>query len=703
MVPLALLLLPASFTAAAGTRVAVEVPLTQSAPAPSAAPVTLIVSPLPSGVLSVPVLAAHITPSAAPVAAAAAPVAVMPVMAIPAVPPAPAASVAQPSAAAGRERSAPGGERDALEGRVLFDQASREWTIIDGAPQPLNGEVSRSRKSQSLEQPSLEQMREFVTAVHVTDQFPEGGILKAAIHKGMGFRPSVHFALGQMVIAHEAGNWENKSFAVLVPFQQIEAQLLNVFPQDTFILGDLKLGPGSIVIAKSGEKVPSMPGVEILTYDPMKTTIRQKIDRVLKERKQWLFRARGGHESDPVSLNGRPLDQELFFKSVFEKYPWVTVGIHAVHPMGRIDHLMSANFGIFRDPKYSAERSYLGWTLMLERTRQYFRESDHLALNFKNRDSIQAAYQNAKNLFDQKLNIFEAEIKLQKSHGKTLLGTADLPPEFLNQIRDISAAPDQLMRFLIQNRNKLNDLSVDKEEKESLIYDYDLAQIRESSSENDFSSFLKREPEVAKLAGGLDFQLGLRKIELSLKTIKDHNDRSELRRNFINQLRSCKFDQCGIILFQLLQPEALPDKNAILRDPEVAAHLSRLFDLRAFTDLKPEDDDVNGWIWFARELKDSKDKDHWWAEGLRLYHFKEVQPHHPSRPALDFPLRSGSLGAGGVGRPASPSPSKNRSARARPGRLAHKGRSTVVLNPLMKFLRDLESNTGRNRHGCLPA
>lgn len=149
MIPLsrlAVLLLSASLASAQGTRVTVEVPLTKSAPAPAAAP-TILTAPSPApGVLSVPTLAAPITPSAAPAAAAAAPVtampvAAMPVMAAPALLPAPAFKAAQPAAAAGVESPAPSAEFAALEGRQLFDQASRDRLIAETASRPLKAGV----------------------------------------------------------------------------------------------------------------------------------------------------------------------------------------------------------------------------------------------------------------------------------------------------------------------------------------------------------------------------------------------------------------------------------------------------------------------------------------------------------------------------------------------------------------------------------
>lgn len=125
---LALLLLCAGFSAAAGTRVTVEVPLIQSAPAPVAAPAILTAPSLSPGILSVPPLAAPITPSAMPAAA-------MPAIAAPAFQAAPSA------AASGVEKAAPSAEFAALEGRQLFDQASRDRLLSETASRPLQAGV----------------------------------------------------------------------------------------------------------------------------------------------------------------------------------------------------------------------------------------------------------------------------------------------------------------------------------------------------------------------------------------------------------------------------------------------------------------------------------------------------------------------------------------------------------------------------------
>lgn len=475
-------------------------------------------------------------------------------------------------------------------------------------------------KQAEYQEPSLNDLRKHLMGVHVTDYLPTGGILKAAYNKGLSMRPTVHFALGQMVVSHALGQWEKKKYAILTPFNQMEKQLINVFHQDTFILGDLKLKKGSIFIVPEGESIDSSIGeLEIIRFNPEKISLRNKITEVLQERNQWVFEATGGNNYDKVFFKGIQLDQKKFFYSIMTKYPYVTFGLHYSHPTGKIDHFMSDNLGIFKEASLATERHYLDWILKLEQIKLYLEQSDQIARKFRNIPEVNNIYVSAKKRFENRTNIILAEIEIQKKHGKTLLGSRNLPREFLDQVRIIATDKDKLVDFLEQNLEQFNVVDVDLKDARNDVYtSYDLMELRTELSVKDFSEFLKSQPEIMESAGGLEFQL-------ALKTIETTKSLERKKKVFSESLSKCIYKQCHSLLFRLLNSEVGFDKNTLMTDPRVANHLSQFYDMKAFTHLRPKDEDARSWIWFARELFRTRNKVKWWNEGLRLYGFEEVR------------------------------------------------------------------------------
>lgn len=474
--------------------------------------------------------------------------------------------------------------------------------------------------SPKYREPSLRDIRKHVMGVHVTEALPLGGVLKAAYNRGMSMRPTVHFALGEMVISHGSGSWENKPFAVLTPFGHLEPQLLNVFHQDTFIMGDLKLKKGSILIVPEGESVKPIRGVEIRTYVKGQQSLREKIEEVLKEKDQWLFKGSGGQTYDKLKMFGVELDQKAFFKSVYAKYPHVTFGLHYNHPLGQIDHKISDNLTIFRDPNNSTSRDYIDWILLSESLKVLLADSDRFADLFQNAPAVSKVYQAARARFEGRTNVILAEIEIQKRFGKTLLGAKGLSSEFLDQVKAIGENYQQLIEFLESHKDKLSEMKFDKDEVlQKIRYDYSFNDLRNNMNEADFVAFLNSYPEIRDSVGGVEYQLGLKFLDTT-KSLPEKSKR------YVEMLSSCSYVNCSSVLFRLLKANVGFDKNIILTNDSVAKNLSQVYDLRAFTHLVQKDPDINSWIWFARELYHSKNKEKWWSQGLRLYNFVEVEP-----------------------------------------------------------------------------
>jgi len=89
----------------------------------------------------------------------------------------------------------------------------------------------------------LQEFRTRLFAVTATDVFPEDGKLRAGAISKSGkadppsFRPTVHFALGELVREHGHNSWDSRRYAILAPLQQLEPQLINVMTHDTSTRG----------------------------------------------------------------------------------------------------------------------------------------------------------------------------------------------------------------------------------------------------------------------------------------------------------------------------------------------------------------------------------------------------------------------------------------------------------------------------------
>lgn len=99
---------------------------------------------------------------------------------------------------------------------------------------------------------------EDLVCVHLTDTFPEGGIIHpTADHDPNSFlRYTVHFSLNGTVGVNFLANmgapvsWGKKAYAVIVPFKPLleTDRVLNFTPTDTFVLDSVILPQGSFII-----------------------------------------------------------------------------------------------------------------------------------------------------------------------------------------------------------------------------------------------------------------------------------------------------------------------------------------------------------------------------------------------------------------------------------------------------------------------
>ena len=92
-------------------------------------------------------------------------------------------------------------------------------------------------------------------AVHITNYFPKNGIIKTLLWNKLQPRETIHFTLNGTVGDHESGEWNNVKYGILIDLKKMIDRVINISPMDTFIMGNLKLPPGSeIWVPRSEQK-----------------------------------------------------------------------------------------------------------------------------------------------------------------------------------------------------------------------------------------------------------------------------------------------------------------------------------------------------------------------------------------------------------------------------------------------------------------
>ncbi|MBS3054283.1 MAG: hypothetical protein J4431_01990 [Candidatus Aenigmarchaeota archaeon] len=151
--------------------------------------------------------------------------------------------------------------RVARERRIPKLPVLKEFYVPAGYPDAgkyIGNSFEMARPPHSVEEyrgPDSQNPEELV-AVHVTDAFPEGGVIRTSFsHEPTAYwRETIHFALNGPVESHEFGTWERRRYAVLIPLDGLiksvgTKRILGLKPEDTYVLGDVELPEGSLVVA----------------------------------------------------------------------------------------------------------------------------------------------------------------------------------------------------------------------------------------------------------------------------------------------------------------------------------------------------------------------------------------------------------------------------------------------------------------------
>lgn len=94
---------------------------------------------------------------------------------------------------------------------------------------------------------------EDLIAVHLTDTFPENGVIHCThFYEPEIPRYTIHFVINSVPPRIEFfgadWDWKDKQFAVLVPFDKLKERILAFNPGDTFVLEELELPEGTVIL-----------------------------------------------------------------------------------------------------------------------------------------------------------------------------------------------------------------------------------------------------------------------------------------------------------------------------------------------------------------------------------------------------------------------------------------------------------------------
>lgn len=440
--------------------------------------------------------------------------------------------------------------------------------------------------------PPLELLESKVFAVHATPILPEGGILKAgardisASDKWEGdeppsFRPTIHFALGELVQEHQDFKWEENPYAVVSPLKNIEDQLANVFPHDTFVLGDLQLQEGMILLVPKGTDVSKLPqDFEIKEYDP-KVGLRKAVDSAISENQGWHIQMKpeGVAIGSVAHIEDVEINDSKFFQSLFEKYPHISFGTHLHSERGD-----AFRFGVIEQTLDKVMKNYSDHWLRYSTIEVSF----HRSLIVHNLRRLEQTMENSSinpqaiSTFEEKkaklfgwLNIIDCDLETRQRLGKTFTGASESVQKMVRARRN---DPVKLKEFVDERYLELPDAIQESELSPSI-----LAEMLSGMSVQELEQFKTDNEAVFSHVSLPEFY-----SHYAVKRwiiVKNEQAQSEgldqLLANSLEQLSAKTKERDGIFgnLKEFLNEESNRIEIAltILRNPTVKKHLAERF------------------------------------------------------------------------------------------------------------------------------
>lgn len=460
----------------------------------------------------------------------------------------------------------------------------------------IRAEQERPRFEYSSENPPpLEVLESKVFAVHATPILPENGALKAgardisASDKWQGdeppsFRPTIHFALGELVQEHSDWSWEENPYAVISPLKNLESQLVNVFPHDTFVLGNLQLQEGMILLVPKGTDVSKLPqGIETKEYD-VKTGLRKAVDSTISERQGWHIQMRpeGVAIGSVAHIEDVEVNDSKFFQSLFEKYPHISFGTHLDPERGN-----AFRFGVIEQTLDKVMKNYSDHWLRYSTTEVSF----HRSLIVHNLQRLEQSIENSSinpqaiDAFEEKkekllgwLNIIDCDLETRQRLGKTFTGASESVQKMVRTRRN---DPAKLREFVGERYMELPD-AVQESELSPTV----LAEMLAGMSSQELEQFKTANEAVFRHISLPEFYSHYAaKRWIVVKNEQAQSERlDQLLANSLEQLSATPKERGGIFenLKEFLNEESnrLEVALTILRNPTVQKHLAERFGMQ---------------------------------------------------------------------------------------------------------------------------
>lgn len=270
--------------------------------------------------------------------------------------------------------------------------------------------------------PALYELRQFLPAIHLTNFLPKHGRLNAYADKRARFMPTLHFTLGEPVIDHSHGKWSDSKYAFVMPVKVLESQILNVFPQDTFVLGHVNLTEDVRLFIPRGEDPGDVGPVEIVYYDPQ-IPIKEVVQNYLEQNKFIKLNATGSKPENKITYKDEDVTGLKFWEEISKNPP--TYELHSKTVWGLLDRKVYEDFYfLFQKGAVQVTPTVESLRNDIETLNSLLKKADAKYQGMKDlplsaHEGYMQARSRLKNLF---IRILEVELDLQLQHGKTIMG-----------------------------------------------------------------------------------------------------------------------------------------------------------------------------------------------------------------------------------------------------------------------------------------
>jgi len=160
-------------------------------------------------------------------------------------------------------------------------------------------------------------------AVHATNYFPKGGVIRTTGNFLNDGRETIHFALNGYVSSHSKGSFDKRKFVILIPLKEIIDRVVGMIPADTFVFGNLTLPSGSEIIInqqlvpevyydKGILKYQKMAGKANICISKKNETIEEATKRRIRERRYTVMYIRERNWGSPEDEDEEKRIKRLF-------------------------------------------------------------------------------------------------------------------------------------------------------------------------------------------------------------------------------------------------------------------------------------------------------------------------------------------------------------------------------------------------------